>query len=88
MGPRELDFFYFKSNTLCTDLYNSMRFKIFKKINPIGQMKSFIKSNFNLCIEEFSTLLNKYICEKCHTSEQNLKTYGICRQKIITIVFY
>ena len=43
---------HFKYTISGTDLHNCKTFKVLKQINPIGPMKSFMKPNFNICIEE------------------------------------
>ena len=41
------------------DLRKCITFKVVKKFNPIGSLKSFMKPNFNLCIEEHLTILKR-----------------------------
>ena len=57
---------HFKSTMPQTDLRRCMSFRLVKKLIPIGEMKSFMKPNFNLCIEEHLTILKK-ICDKLVT---------------------
>ena len=43
---------HFNTTTSHTDLRNYMTFKLVKQINPVGVMKTFMKPNCNLCMEE------------------------------------
>ena len=49
---------HFNAIMLCTDLYNYMTFKLLKKINQIGAMETFTKTNCNICMEVGLTILN------------------------------
>ena len=57
---------HFNTTTSHTDLRKFIRFKVVKKINPIGAMKNFTKPNYNLCTEERLIIL-KNLCDKCVT---------------------
>ena len=50
---------HFKSTTSCTDLRKCMLFKVIRKLNLIGAMKTFKKPNYNLCMEEYLKILKK-----------------------------
>ena len=43
---------HFNDTTSRTDLGKCMTFKVIKKLNPIGTMKTFTKPNCNLCMQE------------------------------------
>ena len=42
---------HFRSTMSRTDLYMRMVFKVVKQFYHIGAMQTFMKSNFNLCME-------------------------------------
>ena len=72
---------HFKTTTSCTDLRKYMTFKVVNQLNPIGEMKTFTKPNFNLCMQERLTIL-KNLCEKRVTvMNNNSEIYGACRHK-------
>ena len=72
---------HFITNTSCTDLCKYMTFKVVKKLNTIGTMKTFTKPNFNLCMEERLTILKK-LRDKCVTiMNKNSEIYGAYRHK-------
>ena len=72
---------HFNSTTPCKYLRKFMTFKVVKHINPIVTMKTFTKSNCNLCMEECLTILKK-LRDKCVTIiNNNLEIYGACRHK-------
>ena len=50
---------HIKSNMSCTDLRNFVALKVVININPIGEMKSIMKPNCRLCMEEMLTILKK-----------------------------
>ena len=52
---------YFKSTTSRTYLRKCMAFKVVKKINPIGAIKTFTKSNCKLCMDKRLTILKSYV---------------------------
>ena len=53
-----------------------MTFKVVKQINPIGEMKSFTKPNFNLCMEELLTILKKPCDNRVTIMKKNSDIYG------------
>ena len=50
---------HFNTTTSHTDLRKYMAFKVVKQLNPIGAMQTFMKPNFNLCMQERLTILKK-----------------------------
>ena len=48
---------------------------------PIGAMEIFLKPNFNLCMEERSTILKKIRDKHVIIMNNNLEIYGACRHK-------
>ena len=48
---------HFNNTTSRTDLRKCMTFKLLKQINLIGAMKTFMKPNCNLCMQERLTIL-------------------------------
>ena len=64
-----------------TDLRKYMTFKVVKHLNPIGAMKTYTKTNCNLCMQERLTIMRK-IRDKCVTvMNNNLDIYRDCRHK-------
>ena len=73
---------HFNSTTSHTDLRIYMTFKVVNQLNTIFAMKTFMKPNYNLCMEELSTILKK-LRDKCVTiMQKNLEIYGSCRHKM------
>ena len=58
-----------------------MIFKVVKQINPIGAMKTFMKHNCNLCMEERLTILKNLRDKRVTIMNKNSKIYGACRHK-------
>ena len=59
-----------------TDLHECMTFKAVNQTNPFGLIKSFVKTNYNICLEERLTILKK-ICDKRVTlMNKNSEVYG------------
>ena len=54
---------HFKHNMLHNDLCKCMGLKVVNHINADGEMKSFIKPNFNLFLEEWLLVL-KYLYDR------------------------
>ena len=54
---------YVKQNMSHNYLRNCMYLELLKELNLIGEMKSYTKTNFNICVEERLTFL-KNICDK------------------------
>ena len=52
---------HFKSTMSHTDLRKCMEFKVVKQIKPIGAIKSFMKPNCNICMDERLTNTQKAI---------------------------
>ena len=50
---------HFNTTTPRIDLRKYMTFKVVKQLNLIGAMKTFTKSNCNLCMEEHLTILKR-----------------------------
>ena len=47
-----------------------MAFKLVKQLNTVESMKQFTIPNYNLCMEEWLTVL-KNLCDKCVTLMNN-----------------
>ena len=48
---------HFNNTMSRTDLRKCMTFKVINHLNPIGAMKTFMKTNFNICMKERLTTL-------------------------------
>ena len=48
---------HFNNTTSRTDLRKYMTFKVVKQLNPLGAMKTFMKPNCNLYMQELLTIL-------------------------------
>ena len=72
---------HFNNTTPRTDLRKYMMFKVIKQLNPIVAMKTFTKPNFNLCIQERLTILNKLRDKHVTVMNKNSEIYGACRHK-------
>ena len=57
---------HIKSTTSPTDLCKCMTVKVIKHINLIREMKSFMKPDYNIYIEEHLTIIKK-VCDKNFT---------------------
>ena len=58
-----------------------MDFKVVKQLNPIGAMKTFTKTNCNLCMEELLTILKKLRDKHVTVMNNNSEIYGAFRHK-------
>ena len=58
-----------------------MTFKVVKQINPIGEMKTFIKPNCDLCMEEHIKILKKLRDKRAKLINNNFNIYGACQKK-------
>ena len=72
---------HFNTTTLHTDLRKYMTLKVVKQLNPIGGMKTFTKSNFNICMQERLTIHKKLRGKHVTVMNKNLDIYGACRHK-------
>ena len=72
----------FNTTTSRTDLRKYMAFKVVKELNPIDAMKTFTKSNCNLCMEERLKILKKIRDKRVTVMNKNSEIYGACRHKI------
>ena len=72
---------HFNTNTSRTDLRKYMTFKVLNHINSIGTMKTFTKSDCNLCIEERLTILKRLRDKRVTVMNKNSDIYGACRHK-------
>ena len=61
-----------------TQLYGIKNIDI---VNTIGEMKSFTKNNFNLCTDEFLTILKNICDRKVILTDINLEVYVACWYK-------
>ena len=72
---------HINSTTLRTYIRKYMTVKVVNQLNPIGAMKTFMKPNCNLCIEECLTILKKLHDKRVTILNKNLEIYGACRHK-------
>ena len=56
----------FKPTTSRTDLREFMTLKVVNKISPIVVIKTFLKTNYNLCLEERLKILKSYVINASH----------------------
>ena len=59
-----------------------MEFKVVKHLNPIGAMKTFTKTNCNLCMEERLTILKKLREKNVTVMNNNSEIYRDCHHKM------
>ena len=78
---------HFNTNTSRTDLRKYITFKVLKQLNLIGEMKTFTKPNFNLCMEECLTILKKLCDKRITIMNNNLERYGSFSQKTTFHIF-
>ena len=72
---------HFKPTTSHKDWHECMTLKLVNQINPIGVIKSFVKTNYNLCLEERLMIL-KNLCDKRVTlMNKNSEIYGAWMHK-------
>ena len=72
---------HFNDTTSHTYLRKCMPFKVTKKLNPIGAMKTFTKPNCNLCMQERLTILKKLRDKRVTVMNKNSDIYGACWNK-------
>ena len=78
---------HFESTTSRTDIRKYMTFKVVNQLNPIGAMKTFMKPNCNLCMEERLTILKKLREKRVTTMNNNSEIFGACQHKKNSIDF-
>ena len=70
------------NNTMSrTELRKCMTFKVIKQLNTVGTMKTFTKSNCNLCMQERLTILKMLRDKRVTVMNKNSEFYGACRHK-------
>ena len=62
-----------------TDLRKYMMFKVVNQLNRIVAMKTFTKTNCNVCMEERLTILKKLLDKPVTIMNENSEIYGACR---------
>ena len=72
---------HFKDTTSCADLRKYMTFKVVKHLNLIGTMKTFMKPNCNLCMEEHLTIQKKLRDKPVTFMNNKAEIYEACRKK-------
>ena len=72
---------HFNSTTSHTELRKCMKFKGLKQLNTIGAMKTFTKTNCNLCMQERLTILKIIRDKRVTVMNKNSEIYGACRHK-------
>ena len=65
----------------CKDLRKCILFKLINTLNPIGSMISFMKPNFNLCMEEHLTIIKKKRDKHVTLMNKHLDIFRGCRHK-------
>ena len=63
------------------DLRKCIAFKVLRKINQIGEMKSFMKPNFSLCMEELLMILKNNCDKRVTVMNRHLEMYRACWHK-------
>ena len=76
------------NTTSCTNLRKYMMFKVVKHPKPIGSMKTFIKSNWNVCMEECLTVFKNLCYKRVTFMNNNLLIYRACQNKTTTYIFF
>ena len=71
----------FNNTTSRTNLRKCMTFKVIKQLNTIGAMKTFTKSNCNLCMQERLTILKMLRDKRITVMNRNSEIYGAFRHK-------
>ena len=71
----------FKSNMSINYLHNCIIFKLVKQINSIGDMNSFTKPNFMLCMEEWLNMLKNIRDQNITLMNNNSEIYWACQNK-------
>ena len=71
----------------CTELRNFTTLKLFRQINKIGSMKSFVKPNCNLCMEERLIILKHLFDKSVTLTNKNSEIYGPAVTKQLSIGF-
>ena len=62
-----------------------MTFKVVKQLNPIDAMKILTKPNYNLCMQEHSTMMKKLRDKRVTVMNNNSEIYGPSGTKRIFI---
>ena len=71
----------FNYTTSSTDLRKYIKFKVVKQINPIGEIKTFTKPNYNICMEERLTTLKKLRDKSVTIMNYNSDIYWACHHQ-------
>ena len=71
----------FKSTTPRTELRKCMTFKVIKQLNPIGAMRTFMKPNCNLCMQECLMILKMLLDKHVTVMNKISDIYRACRHK-------
>ena len=72
---------HFNNTTSRTNLRKCMTFKVIKQLNTIAAMKTFTKSNCNLCMHKRLTILKMLRDKRVTVMNKNSEIYGSCRHK-------
>ena len=64
-----------------------MDFKVVKQLNPIDAMKTFTKTNYNLCMEERLTILKKLRDKHVTVMNKNSEIYRNAVTKFLSVYF-
>ena len=65
-----------------------MTFRVVKKLNLIGAMKTFTKPNCNLCMQERLTILKNLRDKRITVMNKNSEIYGACQNKTTFCQFF
>ena len=72
---------HFNTTTPRTDIRKYMKFKVIKKLRPIGTIGKFKKPNFNLCMEERLTIFKNIHDKRVTVMNNKSEIYGACLHK-------
>ena len=72
---------HFNNTISRTEIRKCMTFKVIKQLNPIGEMKTFTKTNCYFCMQECLTILKMIRDKRVTVMNKNLEIYGACRNK-------
>ena len=78
---------HFNTTTSRTYLRKYMTFKLVNQLNPIGAMKTFTKTNCNLCMQEHLTILEKLCDKRVTVMNKKSEIYGASVTKRLSIDF-
>ena len=78
---------YFESTASHMDLHNCVEFNVLNNLNSIGEMKSFMKFNCYLCIDDCLTIQKKISDERISLMNKKNGDIGPARTKALSVNF-